>query len=223
MILDTQSGDPRLTIDTGLEIRCLRVTGSTVVVASKGKIMTWKVPAVGCTDAKASADDSVHTTTFDYSNQITQAISPDLRHIAITESGDPSSTLHIHDVSTGRRLASTSIPNQSRQIALDEQGRVWFIWEDSWEGWRITEDNESGITELKSLETTMCPPRLLSWQSSCGYEITKDGWVLSPTQKRLLWLPHRWRSHEESRIWDGRFLGLVHGELLEAVILEFLE
>ena len=223
-ILDTQSGDPRLIIDTGLWIRCLKVTGSTVVVVSDGKIMTWKIPAGDCIDANASADDSVRTTTADFLNRDTLLISPDLRHIAAIEYGNPSSTLHIHDISTGRRLAGTSISNAPREITLDEQGDVWCIdWYNSWEGWKIIEDNESGITELKSLDTTTCPPRLLHWQSSCGYEITEDGWVLSPTQKRLLWLPHRWRSHGTSRTWNGQFLGLGHGDLLEAVILEFLE
>ena len=228
-ILDAQSGDLRLTIDTGLWIRCLKVTGSTVIVVGEGKdgegtIMTWKIPAGDCIGAEASADDSVRTTTFDCSDRHPQSVSLDLRHIAITEHGHSSNTLHIHDVSTGRRLAGTSIPNMTRKVALDEQGDVWCIgWFSSWKGWKIIEDNESGITELKSLDTTTCPLRLLHWQSSCGYEITEDGWVLSPTQRRLLWLPHRWRSQKESRIWDGRFLGLVHGELLEAVILEFLE
>ena len=168
--------------------------------------------------------DSVRTTTFDRSNRHPRSVSPDLRHIAVTEDGYSSGTLHIHDVSTGRRLAGTSIPNMTRKVALDEQGDVWCMsWDNSWKGWKIIEDNESGITELKSLDTTTCLLRLLHWQSSCGYEITEDGWVLSPTQKRLLWLPHRWRSNEGSRIWDGRFLGLGHPELLEAVILEFPE
>ena len=223
-IVDTHSGDPRLTVNTELWIRCLKVTGSTVVVVSEGKIVTWKIPAGDCTDAKVSADESVHNATFDCSNRIPRSRSPDLRHVAVEEYVDSSSTLHIHDVSTGRQLAGTSISNASQEIALDEQGDVWCIdWDDSRKLWEITGDNKSSITELKSLETTMCPPQLYRWQSSLGYEITEDGWVLSPTQRRLLWLPHCWRSCEVDRIWDGRFLGLVHGELLEAVILEFPE
>ena len=59
--------------------------------------------------------------------------------------------------------------------------------------------------------------------SNHDYEVTDDGWVLSPSRKRLLWLPHRWRSKEEHRRWDGRFLGLLDGQLAEVVILEFFE
>ena len=225
-IIDVQSGEPRLTIDTGMEIRCLGITGSIVVVASRGKIITWTIPAEICIGSKASTDGSVHTMTFDCSDQSPDSISPDLRRIASTNydvsSGD--THLHIHDVWTGRRLAGTNIPGLLQWVALDEQEGVWGIdWDGSPKGWKIIEDSESGITELRSLETTTRPPRLFAWQSSCGYEVTEDGWVLSPTQKRLLWLPHRWRSCETSRTWNGRLLGLVHSALPEPVILEFPE
>ena len=89
-------------------------------------------------------------------------------------------------------------------------------------GWKIIKDNESGVTKLQQLNTE-CPPEVLPWKSSKGYKVTDDGWILSPTQKHLLWLPHRWRSDEISRTWSGRFLGLLHAELPEIVILEFFE
>ena len=50
--------------------------------------------------------------------------------------------------------------------------------------------------------------------------MSRDGWVLSPIGKKLLWLPRRWRSNEVYRTWGGRFLELLHYELPEAVILE---
>ena len=61
------------------------------------------------------------------------------------------------------------------------------------------------------------------WQSSCGYEVTNDGWILSGSKQRLLWLPHHWRSRKQHRRWEGQFLGLLHEELAEVVILEFLD
>ena len=89
--------------------------------------------------------------------------------------------------------------------------------------WEVIEDGESGTTKLQPLGLTACPPGVLPWQSSRGYEVTHDGWILSPTQKRLLWLPHRWRSDERYRKWGERFLGLLHSGLPEVVILEFLD
>ena len=44
-ILDLKSGGPRLTIDTGMEVLGLRMTGSTIVVLGAGKVVTWNLPA----------------------------------------------------------------------------------------------------------------------------------------------------------------------------------
>ena len=90
--------------------------------------------------------------------------------------------------------------------------------------WEIIEDNESGTTKLQPLGRTATPQGVLPWQSSShGYKVMEDGWILSPTRKRLGWLPHKWRSNEESRIWTGRFLGLKHSALPEVVILECVD
>ena len=90
-------------------------------------------------------------------------------------------------------------------------------------GWQIIENTESRAENLLPLSPNKFPSAAFPWQSSRGYEDTDDGWVLSSTRKRLLWLPHRWRSGERSRVWSGQFLGLGHVELQEIVILEFFE
>ena len=102
---------------------------------------------------------------------------------------------------------------------------IWGVSQKSsaMRGWQVIENNESGVTMLRPLGPKVCPSGALPWQSSRGYEVTDGGWILSSTRKRLLWLPHRWRSDERSRMWNGQFLGLWHGELQEIVILEFLE
>jgi len=89
------------------------------------------------------------------------------------------------------------------------------------ERWRITEDGESGVIGLE--RAFVFPTKTLPWQSSRGYEITDDGWVLNPTKERILWLPHHWRMGESYRTWSGRFLGFRDPELPEIVILEFFE
>jgi len=207
------------------------VAGNTAVVIGKEKIATWNL-ATG--NARATIDDSVRIITFDHSPpsrgqpRSHVSISTDLsRIVTMGESADsPYDDLEIYDVSTGRCLAR----NRTRDFAVGS----WFtsngreIWgsssmRSSTDGWRIIEDNESGVTKLRHLEMTASPPGAFPWQSSRGYEVTNDGWILSPTQKRLLWLPHNWRSEEGFRTWGGRFLGLLHFELPEIVILEILE
>ena len=106
-----------------------------------------------------------------------------------------------------------------------DRSEIWGVYHQKSfvDRWEIVEDGESSTTQLQPLGTTTSPPGGLPWQSFYGYEVTHDWWVLGPTKKQLLWLPHHWRSGEEYRRWSGQFLGLWHHELPEVVILEFFE
>ena len=104
-ILDLQSGDQRLEINTGMELGCLGVTGSTLVAADHEKIVTWKLAT---RNARANIHDSVRITKFDPPPGPRwempfrlSSVSSDLSRIITLESR----LLEIHDVSTGRRLA----------------------------------------------------------------------------------------------------------------------
>ena len=230
-ILDLQSCDLRLTINTGMEVECLGVAGDIVVAINHGKIATWNLPSGGHA-SNANINDSVRTVMLDRSPWLARhsliflSLSPDLSHIAVAGESEQGSDfgLEIRDVPTGTCLASNTSDCLS-QLWFTRDGReVWMpsrIFGNK--GWEIIEDNKSGAVGLKPREETLCPSEAFPWKSSHGYTVTGDGWVLSPTRKRLLWLPHRWRSDEEvHRIWSGQFLGLSH-RLSEVVILEFLE
>ena len=245
-ILDLQSGNPRFEIDTGMDVKCLRVAGSTLLAANSEKIVTWKLDTK---NARADIHDSIRIDSsppFRY-YLYPQSVSFDLTRIITWETNSAGDLLAIYDVLTGRRLtgpmpaegALKPLSTRARFKATDTNGhvgvrRAWFtpdgceIWGTSsldysaCDGWEVIEDSESGTTKLQPLTATACPAGVFPWQSSHGYEVTHDGWILSPTQKRLLWLPHRWRSFEEDREWGGRFLGLFHSGLPELVILEFL-
>ena len=236
-ILDLRSGGLRLTIDTGMEVMCLGVAGDTVVVVDEGKIVTWNLPGEDRA-FKARIKDSFQTVKLDFSppshypaghSFALLSLSPDLSHIAIV--GDTFGAegrdhcLEIHDVTTGTCLASTTITSGSHSPPwFTRDGReVWMSGSSENKGWEIIEGGVSGPMKLEPLEETLYPSRTFLWDSNCGYEVTDDGWVLSPTRKRLLWLPHRWRSDQKVfRIWSGRFLGLSHW-LSGLVILEPLE
>ena len=246
-IFNTQSGDPQLIIDTEMRIEGLRITESTIVIASNEKAITWEIPTKDCVHARVGVTESVHTTslrpsdsssiqdqTFYFYNdrEIQCSISPDCNHIAILVYGNESrnySSIKIYDTSTGIQLADAEVSRGPGSVALKECG-VWYIGEDCdgdgdefVKGWKIIRDSKSSTNELEPLEATMSLPEVFPWQSCLGYEVTRNGWVLSPTKKRLLWLPHHWRSTEKYTTWNGQFLGLIHEGLPEPVILEFLE
>ena len=226
-VLDLKSGNPRLIVDAGMGIIGLRVTRDTIVVVGQGKVVTWTLPAGDCTlNARVNIDQSVQTTMFDYPAQEGRrtfvpymSISPGLDRVAIVGYG--SDPLEIYDVSTGERLAGTAIGGLMPWFTPD--GREVWCMGNSVRGWTIVKDSESGVTKLEPVGPTIQPSGGNPWRSSRGYRVTDDWWVVSPSGKRLLWLPHDWRSPETNRKWSGRYLGLLRGELLEAVILELDE
>ena len=250
-ILDLRSGDLRLTIDTGMEVKCLGVAGDAVVVVDEGKIVTWNLPG-GDRTFNASINDSVRTVMLDGhsldSPSLSHAsindrvstpsldrlfpdppsLSPDLSRIVTIEEDKRTrrSGPRIYDVPTGKCLAIATTLLHDRPRFTRDGREVWTTYHHpnipQNEGLKIIEGSLSGAMELKPLEETLYPSRAFLWDSICGYKVTDDGWVLNPTRKRLLWLPHRWRSDQEYRLWSGRFLGLSH-RLSEVVILEFFE
>lgn len=229
-IFNLQSGDLLAVVDVGVAVRCLGVAGNTMVVVGGEKIVTWILPVGGCTaKAEAYISSSVQTTMFDpsttpeyRSTRRFASISPDLSRTA-TLSLDHG--LKIYDTSTGSpfvRIRTSLTPMEPR---FTQDGReVWTVDDDySTKGWKIVEDNEFGTIKNWSLGPAACPPDVFPWRSPCGYEVADEEWVLSPTKKRLLWLPHHWRSDELDRRWKGRILVLGHSELPDVVVLEFPE
>jgi len=226
-VFDLKSGDPRLIVNTGMEITGLRVTHNTVVIVGEGRVVTWNLPAGDCAfSARVNIHESVRATAFDYSaTHLTRlmlqntSISPGFDRVAIAGYGpDP---LGIYDVSTGERLACTA--TQGLMPWFTPDGREVWCMGHNVEGWKIVKDSEFGVTKLEPLGPTTYPSGGIPCRSSRGYRVTDDWWVVSPSGKRLLWLPHDWRSDEMRRRWSGRYLGLLHGELPEPVILEFDE
>jgi len=228
-LLDLKSGDPQLIVDAGVGILSLRVTRGTIVAVGGGKAVTWTLPTGDCTfNNWVKKDDGVLTTMFgcleleDPRDFVPYtSISPGFDRVAVVDCVDD--TLGIYDVSTGECLAG-AITRGFMPWFTPDGCEVWCMDNDrNVEGWTIVKDSESDVTKLEPVGPTGRPLGGIPWRSSRGYRVTDDWWVVSPSGKRLLWLPHDWRSYEEHRRWSGRFLGLLHRELPEAVILELDE
>ena len=227
-IIDLRSGERKWNTDVGLEIGCVGIAGGTVVVVGQDSIITWNLPG-GDRTFNASINNIVRTTILDPSppshnlgTPYFMSISPDLNRVVVLRVGEYCS-LEVDDVSTGSCLARIPTGNAALRRLFTRDGReVWARNGNSAGQCEIIEDGKSGTVELK-LRRIEGPSREFFRESSRGYTVTDDGWVLSPSQKRLLWLPRRWRMNGWYRAWGGRFLGLLDGELSEMVVLEFLE
>ena len=222
-VLDLESGNLRVVIDTGMGIYGMRITESAIVTATLGKVVTWDLPAGDhALNVRMDTNDSVRTNMFDNSMSTRPglyiSISPDLNHIA---SKRFSEDLHIYNLQIGKLL--TVAKSMGYVPGFTPDGRaVWCAAADGqFDRWKITRDETLVLTKLESLRSTEDPLEGFPWQSSHGYQVTDDGWVVNPGKKRFLWLPHNWRSGKEfSRMWGRKFLALLHGELPEAVVLE---
>ena len=235
-VLDLRSGDPWLVIETGVRVDGLGVGRSAIVVAGEGKIVTWDLSAGNCAlNARVNIGDSARTTTFDMRSSnsfipdtVVLSISPDFRCMAISVKSNSSlewsaSELYLYNVSTGLCLAYVDVD-------LEWGKTPWFVpgGHEVWgvacagqaEGWSIVEDNESEVIDLEYIGLTAVPPGGFPWKSSHGYDVMNDGWVFSPSGKRLLWLPPDARPGETDMAWSGQFLALLPPALPEPILLE---
>ena len=224
-VFDLTSGTPQLTIDAGAKVYGIKVTGSAVAIAGDRKVITWVLPTGDrVQNARVSVEDSARTINFISPGKgivVTASISADLHHVALVTHAFPKfRRLYIYSASTeeylGHHITSGSTP------WFTPDGRdVWCAaGSGEAEVWTITRQGPSpphGAPDVVDIEH---PPVGYPWGSSRGYKTTNDGWVLGPDGKRLLMLPPPWQSYALRRVWNGRFLALLHGALLEPAILE---
>ena len=218
-VLNLQSGLPWWIIDTGMSVYNLRIARGTVAVVGNGKVVTWNLPTGDhALNSRLNINDSIQTKFFHQHNELESAsISPDFSHVVIKISD-----LRIYNISTGKLITGSKAQLHSPCFTSDGH-EIWSCSSQNKGGFAITKDSKSDVTKLKLLDPSEFPSGGLPWQSSHGYQVTDNGWVLSTGGKKLLWLPHHWRSSEEYRVWNGQFPALSHCELSEAVILELLE
>ncbi|KAF9643546.1 YVTN repeat-like/Quino protein amine dehydrogenase [Thelephora ganbajun] len=122
VVVDLNSGIARLTIDTGMKVYAVGMTGSAIVVVGEGKIVTWNLPGGKCVlNPRVDVNDSVLATAFNCPSFPAGAlrpisVSPNLCRIAMIgwcedgngedDDNDYYNSLYLYDVATGQRLAS---------------------------------------------------------------------------------------------------------------------
>ena len=224
-VLDLKSGLPQLTIDTSMKVYGLRVAGNTVVVIGDGVIITWDLPeANSFPHARVGVENSIQTTSFGGGGQgdvIAASISLDFRYVAVLRMGRPMASfpdLHVYCPSTGRHDYATLTSGTSLWFApggLD----IWSAGKGKAGSHAIGQSDLRCTVAGSDIE---CGPSGSPWRSSRGYKVINDGWLVDPDGKRLFLLPPPWRSCPERRVWNGKFLALLHRELPQPVILELV-
>ena len=222
-VLDLKSGAPRLTIDARIEVYGLKVIDNTIVAIGCGKIITWNLPeGDSFRYTRMGVEDCSHTRDFEVGfpldNTVATSVSLDLRYVALlgdTHVGER--FLYIRSTSTEEILDRVRVDGVTMWIAPGGQD-IWCGVESEAEVFTVTSSgNLARKMSAVDIEggSWRCP-----WGSPRGYEVTNEGWILGPSGKRLFMLLPPWQSLPVQRVWNGRFLALLHGSLPEPVILE---
>ena len=236
-VFNLQSGGLPFTINVGTKVEKLAVMESAIITANHEEVVIWNILRGNCSlDIGGKIANDIHIRLPGLPSKVigSLSVSHDLSHILmlmVTRFTGGSPDLWVIDSSTKKHIGGINIDESLGFVQFTPDGCEIQTRErkdpNKMMRWKIVKDSKSGSVELENLGEI---PFTLPWQSSLGYEITHDGWVLSPTMERLLWLPHQWRpaggygsSAEEGWRWSGQFLGLAHCELSEVVILEFLK
>ena len=232
-VLNLRSGVPQLTIDANMEVYGVRVIGETVAVIGDRKVVAWILPTGNpLCNARVGLEDHCWTISLNSSQHkpgpVTGAsISPDFHYIVTATLGTPGD-LYVYHASTGEQLwkgEGLTVGDCIPWFALDG---CEFWCADKWtngkaKAWRGIGSGKKTecFKQVHDVELLKHPPEGYPWESSYGYQVTDDWWILGPDGKRLLMLPPCWQSYMVQRVWRGHFLALLHGGLPEPVILEF--
>ena len=227
-VLDAKSGNKQLVIDTGTDIQIcgIGVIGRKIIAIGDGKVITWDLPVGDCIpNTQRNIKKTVLTTTLEHlapDEKLYASISPDLSYVAfgnLEQSGQEG--LRIYNIHTGKKIVAIHsqgwapgfIPGGNEVWCASDYGMV--------DKWAIVKDDGSETIKLEEIWEYEEPLSGFPWHSSCGYQVTDDGWVLSPRGKRLLYLPYHWQPEFKLQLkWNGNFLAVWNLHSPAPVILE---
>ncbi|KAF9783483.1 hypothetical protein BJ322DRAFT_1156844 [Thelephora terrestris] len=218
-ILSIKSGAALLVIDAETMICSVKMTDNEIVVIGDGKIVTWNL-------SRKDSDlhvDRVQTVAFQHSESFEElwaSVAPNLKYLAI-RTFETSSGLCVYNMHDGEKLAVARSAGWIPGFTPDSCG----VWNSSNRGdvnqWTIVEESGSNGIKLQQVETYTAPQDNFPWHSSCGYQLTDDGRILSSSGKQLLWLPHHWRPDHKLQVrWSRNILVVWNENLPDPIILK---
>ena len=221
-VFDLMHCIPSVIIDVKEVVYATRIVGNTVFVACKNKMLAWNVPSWGGNSNHMGFGNSTSVTEFSHWHKLFfLSISPDSHYLsALVYENASNIYLYIHDTITGSNFKERT--DSTMTWFTPDNSEVCSLGGYKIRRWKIVKDGRSHSIKLEYQEVTEDPPGGFPWHSACGYRITDDGWILSPSGRHLLHLPHLWQlgNKKRARKWSGHYLALLHDELPEPVILD---
>ena len=218
-IFAIKSGTPKLVIDADSKIFGLKIMEDKLITIGDGKIVTWNL----LTKDNVLNAQYVQTATFQCPGDLDRlhaSVSPNLNYLAIGNRVQAEEDLYIYNVCNGKKLA-VAISNGQIPGFTPDGCRVWCFGHSMATEWAIVEQDGCDAIKLEHVKNTMQPQGGFPWHSSCGYQITDNGKVLSSSGKQLLWLPHHWQPDDELQMkWCGEILVVWNWSLPEPIILK---
>ena len=219
-VLDVKSGNPQVIIDADMNICGMGIIENRIFVISNGKTTTWELPTRDCIpNSQWNIDNSIQTTEFaesSYGHYLYASISPHLNYIVLVYKFKIP-MLRLIGLHTGWCYDEATV--QGWMLGFTPDGNRFWCASSDGKVEQLEIVKRPQHISLESLNVIEKPLSGFPWHSPCGYQITDDGWVLSPSGKQLIWLPHQWQSEIERR-WGGKFLALFPSGLSEPLILE---
>lgn len=219
-VVDARSGNPLLVIDVGTKICGLMLTRDKIVVVGDGMLFTRDLPKGGpVVKVKRNNDYSIQITSLDHFapiEQIYASISPDLKYIAFGNSmiGE----LYIYSLQS--RNKPVIVESKGHHIGFSVDGsEVWCAissYRADW--WRIVREDESDVIKLEPVTKPGKLPDGFPHQSTHGYKVTSDQWIVNLSGKKLVRLPYYLQG--SAVVWNGRFLRVLNTRSQDLVILK---
>ena len=182
-ILNVKSGNQQLVIDAGIDTKIcgMGIIGSKIIAIGDGKVMTWELP-VGdyVPNTQRDINKTLLTTVLehpDFTENLRASISPDLSYVAF--GNRVGETLWICNINNGKTLVATRSWGLIPGFTPDGN-EVWYASHNGQvDKWAIVKDDGSEAIELEKFQKYERPSSGFPWHSSCGYQVTDDGWILS--------------------------------------------
>ncbi|KAF9784028.1 hypothetical protein BJ322DRAFT_1219538 [Thelephora terrestris] len=219
-ILAIKSGAALLVIKADTEICGVKITKDKIIVIGDGKMVTWNLSG---RDGDLHAN-RVQTIAFQHTGDVEKlwaSVASNLNYLAIGNVKESEEDLCVYNMHNGEKLAFAESVGWIPGFTPDSCG----VWSSNKNGrvdqWTIVEEAGSNGIKLQQVAKAITPQDGFPWHSSCGYQLTDDGRILSPSGKPLLWLPHHWRPDYKLQVrWSRNILVVWNENLPDPIILK---